>query len=65
MSVESNKEAAGKFSMERRVIQVDSFPDQAGIAAALRRAFAARPLPACFDDDDDDDCFATLLKQIH
>lgn len=49
--------------MERRIIQVGNMPDQAGIAAALRRAFAERPAPApCLDDDD---VFAALLKQIH
>ena len=48
--------------MERRVIRVDNLPDQAGIAAALRSAFAARPIaPRC----DDDDPFAALLKQLH
>ncbi len=63
MSVKTNEEAAGKHLMERRVIQVDNVPDQAGIAAALRRAFAERPLPARFEDDDDP--FALLLKKIH
>ena len=48
--------------MERRVIRVDNLPDQAGIAAALRRAFVERSDPALFDDDDP---FAALLKQIH
>lgn len=48
--------------MERRIIRVDNLPDQAGIAAALRRAFAERLEPACFDDDYP---FASLLKQIH
>ena len=49
--------------MERRIIQVENLPDPAGITAALRRAFAARPVPAqCRDADDD---FAHLLKQIH
>lgn len=48
--------------MERRIIRVDMLSDQAGIAAALRRAFADRPLIAC---NDEDDMFAALLKQIH
>ena len=63
MSFQSNKGAASKHPMERRIIQVDNLPDQAGIAAALRRAFVERPVRARFDDDDD--CFAALLKQIH
>lgn len=48
--------------MERRTIRVDNLPDQAGIAAALRSAFEARPTPVCLDDDDP---FTALLKQIH
>lgn len=46
--------------MERRIIRVECLPDQAGIAAALRRAFAA--------DSDEDDCeqmFEDLLKRLH
>ena len=62
MSIESNKEAKGKHAMERRLIRVDNLPDQAGIAAALRRAFAQTPTPAC---DNDYDPFAELLKRIH
>ena len=46
--------------MERRLIRVETLPDQAGIAAALRRAFAAGPQPC-----EDDDPFAELLKQLH
>jgi len=48
--------------MERRYIQVDDLPDQAGITAALRRAFAARPLP---EQCEEDDVFADLLRRIH
>jgi len=48
--------------MDRRLIRVENLPDQAGIAAALRRAFAQPPMPACVNDDDP---FAELLKQIH
>ena len=44
------------------MIRIDILPDQAGIAAALRRAFAERPVTACFDDSDP---FEALLKQIH
>ncbi len=48
--------------MERRIIQVENLHDQAGIAAALRRAFADRPVrQPCADENDD---FAALLKQI-
>ena len=38
--------------MERQLIRIDNLPDQAGITAALRRAFAARPMPPCFRDED-------------
>ena len=48
--------------MERRIIRVESLLDQAGIAAALRRAFTERPELSRFDDRDQ---FADLLKQIH
>ena len=62
MSVESNEDAAGIHPMDRQLIRVDNLPDQAGIAAALRRAFAAAPEVDCFDDDDP---FAELLKRLH
>ena len=67
MSVKSNEEAAGKIPMERRIIQVENVADQAGIAAALRRAFVERSAPSrCTDSDEDADRdFAALLKQIH
>lgn len=67
MSVKLNRNAAGHHLMERQLIRVDDLPDQAGIAAALRRAFETRPVSACLenDDDDDDDPFAVLLGQIH
>lgn len=62
MSVKSNEDAEGNIPMERRIIQLGNLPDQAGIAAALRRAFAARPEPGlCVKDGD----FAALLKKIH
>ena len=47
--------------MERRIIHVESMPDQAGIAAALRRAFAAGPT----EDNDSDRLFEDLLKRLH
>ena len=49
--------------MGRQLIQDDTMLDQAGIAAALRRAFAARPVPALCDEPDDP--LKALLKQIH
>ena len=55
------KEAAAEHHMERRIIHVESLPDQAGIAAALRRAFCAGP-PA---EDDADRMFEDLLKRLH
>ena len=55
------KEAAAEHRMERRIIHVESLPDQAGIAAALRRAFAAGPVA----EDDSDRLFDDLLKRLH
>lgn len=55
------KEAAAGHHMDRRVIRVENLPDQAGIAAALRRAFAAGPP----DEDDLDRLFGDLLKRLH
>ncbi len=47
--------------MERRIIRVESLPDQAGIAAALRRAFAAGPA----EEDQSDRLFEDLLRRLH
>jgi len=47
--------------MDRRIIRVESLPDQAGIAAALRRAFAAGPQ----DEADSDRMFEDLLSRLH
>ena len=44
---------------DRRLIQIDAFPDQAGIAAALRRAFAAGR------QDESDRDFADLLERLN
>ena len=44
---------------DRRLIRVDGSPDQAGIAAALRRAFAAGR------KDDSDRDFAELLERLN
>jgi hypothetical protein len=63
LSIETNVEATVEHRMERRIIRVDCLPDQAGIAAALRRAFAHRPEPARFDEDEDP--FAELLRRLH
>ena len=60
MSKSDSKEAAA-HPMERRIIHVESMPDQAGIAAALRRAFAAGPVRA----EDSDNMFEDLLRQLH
>ena len=44
---------------DRRLIRIDGVPDQAGIAAALRRAFAAGR------QDDCDRDFADLLDRLN
>jgi len=46
-------------SMDRRLIRVDSAPTQAGITAALRRAFEA----AASEPSDRD--FAELLRRLN
>ena len=53
-----NPNAAGELHMERRIIRVDGLPDQAGIAAALRRAFAAGRADECDRD------FGELLDRL-
>ena len=63
MSFKFKKDAANDLHAGRQLIRVDNAPDQAGIAAALRRAFVAGPVPICFEDELDP--FAALLKQIH
>jgi hypothetical protein len=55
------KEAAAGHSMDRRVIRVENMPDQAGIAAALRRAFAA----GANRETDCDRLFSDLLKLLN
>jgi len=55
------KEAAAERHMERRIIRVECLPDQAGIAAALRRAFAAGPIEGA----DSDRLFDDLLTRLH
>jgi hypothetical protein len=54
------KDAAG-LHMDRRIIRVESLPDQAGIAAALRRAFTA----GSQDQDESNRMFEDLLSRLH
>ena len=60
MKLERNTQSASKLnSMDRRVIQLDMSPTQAGITAALRRAFeAAASEPAARD-------FADRLRRLN
>jgi hypothetical protein len=46
-------------AMDRRIIQVDLSPTQAGITAALRRAFEAAAHEPCSHDFDD------LLRRLN
>lgn len=55
------KEVAAELHMDRRIIRVECLPDQAGIAAALRRAFVAGPV----DEGGSDRQFDDLLKRLH
>ena len=57
----ADKMEAAEHHMDRRIIRVECLPDQAGIAAALRRAFAAGP-PS---EDDSDSMFDDLLRRLH
>jgi len=52
---------AGGRHLDRRIIRVENLPDQAGIAAALRRAFAA----GAHEKDDADLMFEELLRRLH
>jgi hypothetical protein len=61
MAIYAEKKEAAELHMERRIIRVESLPDQAGIAAALRRAFAAGPQ----SEDESDRMFDDLLKRLH
>ncbi len=54
-----NLEDRGDNHGDRRLIRIDGVPDQAGIAAALRRAFAAGR------QDDCDRDFADLLDRLN
>jgi hypothetical protein len=46
-------------AMDRRVIRIDTSPTQAGITAALRRAFEAAAAEPCDRD------FAELLRRLN
>lgn len=51
--------ASDLSSMDRRAIRIDMPPTQAGIAAALRRAFEAAASEPCDRD------FAELIRQLN
>jgi hypothetical protein len=59
MNTEGEQIAESEFSMDRRIIRVDIPPTHAGIAAALRKAFAA----AAEEPSDRD--FAEILRQLN
>jgi hypothetical protein len=60
MKLERNAISASELNtMDRRVIQVDMTPTQAGITAALRRAFEAAASEPCDRD------FAALLRSLN
>jgi hypothetical protein len=61
MAREADLKEASALHMERRIIRVESLPDQAGIAAARRRAFAAGPA----EEDQSDRLFEDLLRRLH
>jgi len=60
MKLERNTISASEpNTMDRRVIRVDMTPTQAGITAALRRAFEAAASAPCDRD------FAELLRRLN
>ncbi len=59
MNTEGEQIAESEFSMDRRIIRVDIPPTHAGIAAALRKAFAAAAEEPCDRD------FAEILRQLN
>ncbi len=59
MKLERESVSAPEFSMDRRVIRVDVPPTQAGITAALPRAFEAAAAQPCDRD------FAELLRKLN
>jgi hypothetical protein len=44
--------ASDRYAMDRRIIQVEMTPTQAGITAALRRAFEAAAAEPCTHFED-------------
>ena len=56
---QENVSASDQNVMDRRVIRVDVTPTQAGITAALRRAFEAAASDPCERD------FAELLRRLN
>ena len=59
MTYHAPRIAAEGDASDRRIIRVDVTPDQAGIAAALRRAFAAGRVQESEDE------FGDLLKRLN
>jgi hypothetical protein len=60
MKVERDSLSASEhYAMDRRIIQVDLTPTQAGITAALRRAFQAAASEPCAHD------FDALLRRLN
>ena len=60
MKLERNTISASELNtMDRRVIRVDMTPTQAGITAALRRAFETAASEPCERD------FADLLRRLN
>jgi hypothetical protein len=59
MKLERDPLSASDRTMDRNLIRVDTTPTQAGITAALRRAFEAAAAEPCDHD------FAELLRRLN
>jgi hypothetical protein len=59
MNIVSEHDATGELNIDRRIIRIDIAPTHAGIAAALRKAFAA----AAEEPGDRD--FDEILRLLH
>jgi hypothetical protein len=59
MNYHRQDQAAAARSPDRRMIQIELPPDNAGVIAALRRAF--QPAPPCAREDD----FEALLRRLN